>query len=245
MASHVLTDTLSAPLNGTTTAKVDINTEDANLTIDRLTGGDPLLASGTLQYVEDRGLPARTLNSGGGQAMLTLKGVGSARSLFHLPWATASEALEWQIHLNPTVPSDINARSGGGNLKLDLTGMAVTHVFAETGGGNVELVLPDNAANLNVSAGTGGGSVILDIGSGTTGSNTIDAHSGAGNVVIHVPEGIAARIHATTGFGKAIVDPRFSKVDRATYQSPDFDVAANKVEITLGSGAGNVSVDTK
>ena len=40
-------------------------------------------------------------------------------------------------------------------------------------------------------------------------------------------------IHATSGLGKVIVDPRFSKTDKNTYQSPDYDSAANRVEITV------------
>ena len=45
--------------------------------------------------------------------------------------------------------------------------------------------------------------------------------------------------------GKVIVDSRFSKIDGNMYQSPDYDDAANKVEITVNSGAGFVSVNTK
>ena len=131
-------------------------------------------------------------------------------------------AIEWQVHLNPTVSYDITAHSGGGNVKLDLAGMAVTRVAADTGGGNVDVVLPDDAANLSV-----------------------NARTGAGNVVVLVPNGVAVRIHATTGLGKAIVGPQFSKIDDNTYQSPDYDGAANKVEITANSGAGNVEVNTK
>ena len=41
------------------------------------------------------------------------------------------------------------------------------------------------------------------------------------------------------------VDPRSGKIDRNAYQSPDYDGTANKVEITVHSGAGNVSVNTK
>ena len=70
---NVLTDSLSEPLNGATTAKVDINVGTGNLTIDRLTGGEQVLASGTLQYFENQGLPTRTVNSSNGQATLTLK----------------------------------------------------------------------------------------------------------------------------------------------------------------------------
>jgi hypothetical protein len=245
MSKNVLTDNFSEPLNGATTAKVDINAGDGNLTIDRLTGGEQVLASGTLQYFENHGLPNRTLVSSNGQATLTLRGGGAERPWFRFPWAACNGATEWQIHLNPTVSSDITAHSDGGNVKLNLAGIAVTRVSADTGGGNMDVVLPDNAANLSVTAKTGAGNVTVEIGSGITGSNIVNANSGAGNVVVRIPSGLAARIHATSGLGKATVDSRFSKIDGNTYQSPDHDGAADKVEITVNSGAGNVSVNTK
>jgi hypothetical protein len=245
MAKNVLTYNLSEPLSGATTAKVAINVGDGNLTIDRLTGGEQVLASGRLQYFEKQGLPTRTLVLGNGQSTLTLGGSGTRRPWFRFPWAACNGATEWQIHLNPAISFDITAHSDGGNVKLNLAGMAVTRVSADTGGGNMDVVLPDNAANLSVTAKTGAGNATVEIGSGITGSNIVNANSGAGNVVVRIPSGVAARIHATTGLGKATVDPRFSKTDNNTYQSSDFDSAANKVEITVNSGAGNVSINTK
>ena len=245
MANKILTDNLSEPLNGVTMAKVDINSDTGHLTIDKLTGGEQVLASGTLEYFEKQGLPTRTLNSSNGQANLTLRGGGTDQSWFRFPWAACGGAYEWQIHLNPTVSSDITAHSGGGNVKLDLAGLAITRLFTDTGGGNMDIVLPDNAANLSATAKTGAGNITVEIGSGITGSNSVNAYSGAGNVVVRIPSGIAARIHATSGLGKVIVDPRFSNTDKNTYQSPEYDSATNRVEITINSGAGNVSVNTK
>jgi hypothetical protein len=242
---NVLTDDLVEPLNGATTAKFDIDTGDSNLTIDRLTGGEQLLAGGTLQYVESQDPPTRTLTSFLGHTTLTLRGGNAGQPWFRFPWAACNGATEWHIHLNPTVPSDITAHAGGGNVRLDLGSMAITQVSADTGGGNVDVVLPDNASDLDVTASTGAGRVGVDVGSGTTGSNTIYASSGAGEVVVRVPSGIAARVEATSGLGKVIVDPRFSRVDKHTYQSPDYDGAADRVEITLKTGAGNASVNTK
>lgn len=244
MAKKVMIYNLSEPLGGATTAKVDINVGDGNLTIDRL-GGEQLLASGTLQYLENQGIPTQYVNRNNGQATLSLSASGRRHPWFHLPWRAGSGATEWQIHLNPNVQSDITAHSGGGNVKMNLSGMAITRVKADTGGGNMDVVLPDNAANLDVTAKTGAGDVTVGIGSGTTGSSIVNAHSGAGNVVVHVPTGIAARVHATSGLGKVIVDSQFKKLDKNTYQSPDYDVAAHKVDITIESGAGNVSVNTK
>ena len=61
---------------------------------------------------------------------------------------------------------------------------------------------------------------------------------------MRIPTGVAAKIHASSGLGKVTVEPRFSKTDGHTYQSPDYDSAADKIEITVNSGAGNVSIST-
>jgi hypothetical protein len=239
----VLTDTLSEPLNGATTATLDINSGTGNLTIDGLTGGERLLATGTLQYVETR--PIRWICSDNDQIVLALDGHDTGRPKLSLPWVRCKGATEWQIHLNPAVSSDIVAHSDGGNIKLDLDGMAVVHLSADTDGGNVDVALPDGVANLHAAARTAAGNVTVEIGSSSTGRNTVEARSGAGNVVVRLPRGMAARVHASSGFGSVTVDPRFSKIDRAMYQSADYDGASNAVEITVDSGAGNVSVDTK
>jgi hypothetical protein len=245
MAKKVLTDNLSAPLNGATSANIDVNVADGNLTIDRLTGAEQMLASGTLEYLKNQGPPTRSVHTSHGQASLTLRAGSTGRPWFHFPWAACNGAMEWQIHLNPSVQTDLTAHSGGGNVKLNLAGMALTRLSADTGGGNMDVVLPDQAANLSVTARTGGGNVTVQIGSSTTGSNIVNAGSGAGNVDVGIPHGVAARIHATSGWGKVIIDPQFGQIDKNTYQSSDFDRAANKVEITVTSGAGNVSVNTK
>lgn len=245
MSNDMLTQNLSVPVGAATTATLDFLTDAGNLIIDKLTGGEPLLASGTLQYFEKQGPPVLSASSENGQARLSVRSGDIKRALFHLPWSTGKGAFDWQIHLNPAVSSDITARSGGGNLKLDLAGMAVSRLSADTGAGNVDVVLPDNAANLSVTARAGAGNVSVEIGSGITGGSTVEAHSGAGNVDVRLPRGIPARIHATSGLGRVTVGSQFSVLDRHTYQSPDYDSAANKVEITVHSGAGNVSVNSK
>jgi hypothetical protein len=245
VTNKLLTNDLSEPLNGATTAKVDINAATGNLLIDKLTGAPQVLASGRLEYFEKQGLPTRTVRSDHGQVTFTLRGRDAGRPWYRIPWAACKGATEWQIHLNPTVSSDITAHSEGGNVKLDLAGMTVSRLLADTGGGNVDVVLPDNAADLSAAAKSGGGNVSVEIGGGTAGTNTVDANSGAGNVVVRVPSGLAAKVHARSGLGKVVVESRFNKTERNTYQSPDYDDALNKVEITVSSGAGNVTVNTR
>ena len=62
-------------------------------------------------------------------------------------------------------------------------------------------------------------------------------------MTVHIPEGTAARINATSGLGKVILPERFVKVDKNLYQSPDYDSAKEKIEITASSGAGNVIIE--
>ena len=73
MAKKLLSDQFSEPLNGATTARVDIHAGDGNLTIDRL-DGEQALASGILQYLENQAPPKRTLVSRDDQASLSLRG---------------------------------------------------------------------------------------------------------------------------------------------------------------------------
>ena len=222
MAKNVLTHNMSEPLGSLTTADVNIDPGDGNLSVDGFTRDEQELASGTLQYIEKNGLPSWSVNTSSRPTTFTVKAAGKGQSWLRLPWSACNGATNWQIHLNRQIPSAVTAHSDGGNIKLDLNGMPVTRVSAYTGGGNVEIILPDPVAALSVTA-----------------------KSGAGNVVVQVPGGIAARIQATTGLGKLIMDPRFSKIDKDLFQSPGYDNADKKIEMTISSGAGNVIVEER
>ena len=118
--------------------------------IDGSTGSEPVLASGTLQYLEKQGEPIHTSAVKDGQTNFTLKSGGKGQRWMRMPWSACNGATEWQVHLNPTVSLDITAHSDGGNISLDLSGMAITQVTANTGGGNMKVILPDKAAGIQV-----------------------------------------------------------------------------------------------
>ncbi len=217
--SEVVTQELAEPLNGATKAKFVISAGYSHLNIDGLTGGEPLLAGGVLEYVEGQAPPARKVVSFLNEASLEMQASSAKPQGLRLPWEACTAATAWSIHLNPDVPSDIKAHSDGGNLRLDLRPLSVTGLSAETGGGNVELTLPREVHDL-----------------------TVEARSGAGNVTVTVPAGIFARIHATTGLGKVTADPSFRQSDSDTYQSPGYESAAARAEVTLHSGAGDVII---
>ncbi|MHB9033206.1 MAG: DUF4097 family beta strand repeat-containing protein [Anaerolineae bacterium] len=244
MAVQVLTHNLSQPLTGAATARVDINVGDGNLAIDCEIESSSLLASGQLEYTEKQGKPFCSLDSSNGQAILTLKAGSAPQRWLRLPWAACNGAYGWAVHLNPAATTELQARSNGGNVKVNLAGTAANRVALDNGGGNVELILPGSMANLNAVVRSGAGNVTVEIGAGITGNSVLTAESGAGNVTACIPGDVAARIKATSGAGKVIPDPRFVMVDKNMYQTADYDAAADKLQVTLKSGAGNVRISS-
>lgn len=220
MAKKVSTYHLSEPLNGLAAAKVEIILVDGNLSVDHLAGGEHLLASGALQYLENQAQPTSSISQDGGLAHFILKAGGKGQPWIRLPWSACNSATEWQVSLNPSVALDITAHTGGGNIHLDLVDLTLTSLAADTGGGNIQVILPKGASGLT----------------------RVVAKSGAGNVEVLVPNGLPARIHAKSGIGKVILDPQFARMDANTYQSPNFKSAVDQVEIFVESGAGNVVV---
>lgn len=219
MSKNVNTLNLSEPLRNLTSAEIKIDPGDGNLTVDGFSYDSQQLASGTLEYFEKNGMPTWSVDSSNRTPVFVVKAARKGQHWLHLPWAACNGATTWQIHLNPIIPSSVIAHSDGGNIKLDLNGMPVTSVSAETGGGNIDVVLPDPTADLQVAA-----------------------KSGAGNVVVQVPEDAAVRFRAVTGLGKLIVSPKFAKISNEIYQTPDYERADRKIELTLSSGAGNIIV---
>jgi len=69
---------------------------------------------------------------------------------------------------------------------------------------------------------------------------------GASNTTIHRPASVAARVHVRGGTKQLQVDDqRFGAVGGETlWQSPDYDTAGHRYEITVVGGASTVTVDT-
>src|SRR5512143_2969292 len=99
MAKNLFTDEFSEPINGETRASIDIHAGDGNLTIDGLSSGEPVLASGSLEYFEDQGSPTRDLEVKDGEVCLSMRGSKDVRPRFRMPWAACNGATNWSIHL--------------------------------------------------------------------------------------------------------------------------------------------------
>jgi len=128
--------------------------------------------------------------------------------------------LNWDVALNSNVPLTLHFEGGANRSNLDLRDLQVKELRLETGASATNIDFPARA-----------------------GSTKARIRSGASSVDMRIPEGVAARIHASGGLASINVDStRFPQVSGTDYRSPDFDTAANRLDVDIETGVGSVSI---
>ena len=125
----------------------------------------------------------------------------------------------WTLALSDAIPLSVRVNTGASDNKIDLSALRVTRLKLDAGASSTKVTLPAHAGFTEVR--------------GSTGAASLD---------IIVPEGVAARIHTSSALASVSVDRnRFPKA-ASGYQSPDYDTAANKVDISFDIGVGSISI---
>lgn len=128
--------------------------------------------------------------------------------------------LNWTLGVNPVIPLALDMELGASRNRLDLHALQVKDLRLQTGASATEVMLPERAGEVRV--------VI---------------RAGAASVQLSVPENVSARIHAGGGLSSTQINTaRFPQVGPGEYCSPDYEVAANKVDIDVETGLGSVNV---
>jgi hypothetical protein len=115
------------------------------------------------------------------------------------------------------VPIDLEIDLPGGLGKLDLEDLRIERLGVTCPGSQVELTLPAAA-----------------------GRTTVEVHAEAAMVVLRVPDGVAATIHAAAD-AIEIDTARFPPHD-GDYRSPGYETATNRVDIRAAVPSGAVTV---
>jgi hypothetical protein len=128
-------------------------------------------------------------------------------------------AMNWNVNLNPSLPLALHFELGASRNLLDLRDLQVKELRLQTGASATEIDFPSNA-----------------------GSTRATIRSGAASVEMRVPQGVAARIHASGGLASINVDTmRFPRLGNE-YVSPDYATAANRIDIDVETGVGSVGI---
>ena len=131
------------------------------------------------------------------------------------PW----QHRRWTVALNDAVPLTLTVKTGASDVRLDLTDVQVTRLKLESGANAMHVIAPAHA-----------------------GYTEIRGSSGAASLSVEIPKGVAARIRTSGALASISVDrERFPKME-GDYRSPDYETAANKVDVTLEMGVGSITV---
>lgn len=126
--------------------------------------------------------------------------------------------IDWDVALNADIPTALTLNLGANNSMLDLRDMNITDLKLEMGASDTRLTLP------------------------ARGRFRADLDLGAASLEVIVPEGLSARIRASLGAVDLKIDPSRFPRNGNIYQSPDFDTAANSVDMTIDAGAASIKV---
>lgn len=152
----------------------------------------------------------------GAQTRVKLNADPSFRVGFPWYWP---EGFRWDIRLARDLPLDLIFRTGAGESEIDLSDLDVKSVRLETGASSSQLTLPARA-----------------------GHTRADIKGGLASIKLLVPLGVAARIQLQTGLTGNSIDTARFPMTGSVYQSPDYDAAANKVDIYVEGGMGSIEV---
>jgi len=130
------------------------------------------------------------------------------------------EGFDWNLSLTRDIPLSLTINSGASESKIDLSELRVSYLKLETGASATALTLPAQA-----------------------GSTLAEINAGLATVNIRVPDGVAARIRIKEGLSsRSINSVRFPRLEGNVYQSPDYDQAANRVELSIETGVGSINI---
>jgi hypothetical protein len=141
-----------------------------------------------------------------------------AKDVMDFPFFGPRTQLDWDVALNAEIPTALTLNIGANKSMLDLRDMNITDLKLETGASDTHLTLP------------------------ARGRFRADFDLGAASLEVIVPDSLSARIRASVGMaGVSIDESRFPR-NGSYYQSPNYDSAANAVDVTIDAGAASIKV---
>jgi hypothetical protein len=132
----------------------------------------------------------------------------------------AHDHADLRVRFAPSLPLTLDVEAGAADTMLDLSRLRVARLDLQTGAADTRVRLPEAA-----------------------GFTTLLVKAGLAQLTIEVPSGVAADIEVAAALGgRAIDQARFQPLGNGRYRSPDYATAANRVEMHLELGIGDLSV---
>jgi hypothetical protein len=211
-AAQVVRESVTQPLGAATRADVEIAIGIGRLHIGALSQPGALVA-GEIAY-PDQNHVTRAFAIDGDTATFKLREQDSqANNLVKYD----NDAAIWALRLTPATPMRLTLEAGVGESMIDLSQLLVTDLTLDTGIGNTTLTLPREGQ--------------------------VQAHveGSVGNTTIRVPAGVAVRLNTEGGLGNIEFPDAYASQGKV-HVSPGYATAANRVELTVSRGIGNIVI---
>jgi hypothetical protein len=221
-AANTTTQVQNVDLGGATQAAVTVRFGAGQLNIGPLP--QPAvnqLASMTYSGPPDLA-PRPTYSATGGIGQLDYSPSGRRGSPSFPPFfGGRADGSRMDLSLAPSVPiTSLTIQTGATQGHLDLSGLRVSSIDMSVGAATTWMRLPESA-----------------------GLTSVHISGGASNLTLEVPQGVAARIQHRGGLSTLNVDQsRFPLVSDGVYQSPDYDTATNKADVSIETGVTTIQV---
>lgn len=214
-----VSDTISQSLSGAESAEVEINFGVGQVTVGALPADSEELIAGTIERPQEIRVE-QSFDVTGDVAHYRLRTEGSVRSVQSIPFfGPSDDNWRWDLQLNRDVPLRLTVDTGVGQTTLDLRQMTLETVNVDTGVGQTTVILPGH------------------------GEIEASVSGGVGELIIELPEGVAARIDSDTGLGNTDIADVFERIGNV-YESPGYDGALDRINLSLSAGIGQVTVRT-
>jgi hypothetical protein len=177
-----------------------------------------------------------------GRAEITVGEENAVWSFNPADWFRNEPGREWQISLNPNVPTNLEIDVGNASTSAGLEDLTLTALEVDGGNGSLSATLPPGDYEIVVDSGNGSMRLNLP----ASGQQTMRIDGGNGSVSLSLPANVAARVEYNEGNGSVSVDDRFSRVsgdsDEGVYETADYDSATDRVTLEVNTGNGSFSI---
>jgi hypothetical protein len=144
----------------------------------------------------------------------------------------------WRLTLPTSTIDDLSLVVNAGEGDIDLTGAQLGRLDLTTNAGRTTVGLSDaSVTRLSGTVNAGMLTVTLPSGADVTGSMVINA----GALQVCTPSGVGLRVHQTSVLGATSINGRDQS--GRDWQSPDYDSAAHRTDLTITANFGNVEIN--
>jgi hypothetical protein len=126
---------------------------------------------------------------------------------------------DWDLSLNGAIPLELSVDTRFCETQIDLSALRVTDLKLQTNMSATKVTLPAKV-----------------------GHTRARIHDTMSDIKVYVPEGVAARIHTTSGRDNISVNEDRFPHSGSVYQSPDYDTTEYKVDIDAATDMGTLKI---